>query len=125
MTITAMTTEEILTELKTEREKFTKCDEPRMKELVHELAKRKHYVPTPHTERRKTEGVEDPFFDMVEGYGVDWNEYHEPTVCPHCKGDLCDRVNGPPFKLTHSGSRDPQTNHRVSKCPHCGKATNP
>ena len=93
-----MTTTEIIAELDTERQKFTKSDQAKMVGLIDQLVASGEYVPTPHTEKRKSQGVKNPFLEMVESYGADWHRYSEPHNCPSCGTDLCDRKNGPPYK---------------------------
>jgi len=76
----------LLTELQTERAKFTRSDTNKMQELIDKLLEQGIY----HTP--KTFSV----LSMVENYGVYWYQYQEPPFCPNCKADL--RGDEPPFK---------------------------
>lgn len=97
--------------LAAERRNLRGKDTSRMRELCDFLVEAGHYP------KESVRGV--PAFDMMNNYGVCWNEYDEPHSCRHCGADLCDRVNGPPFKreigMINRGEDGP---HRYA-CPQC------
>jgi hypothetical protein len=103
--------EQLLAELKDEREKYTKADDAKMKRLCDRLVELGHYP-------AKTLMDRDPL-SMVESYGVDWNVWQEPLTCQHCNADMRDHVHGPPFKR-EIGQYDIGEDRTVAlQCPDC------
>lgn len=85
-----MTAEDVLAELKAEREKYAKSDTDKMQALCQTLVDMGVYP--------AVSGIGYDPLKMVENWGVDWHEFRPPLECRHCGSDLCDRKSGPPFK---------------------------
>lgn len=107
-------TEEVLGALKEARKQFTPGGVSKVKELTEELVRRKVYPGFGNKGRMSA-------CEMVQHYGVDWNQYSGVLNCPHCNADFRDLENGPPFKrciMVCSRGMDMGT-HYV--CPDCNK----
>ncbi len=89
-----MDTEKLLDELDQERQKFTRSDKEKMKEMVDLLVSAGIYPPM--NEKMAKQG--STHLSMVESYGARWHVYDSPLECPHCKADLRNHESGPPFK---------------------------
>lgn len=105
--------QELLAELRDEREKYTRSNRERMKEICDRLVELGYYP--------ALSGIAYEPLRMVEAWGVDWNVYRGPQECRHCGADLCDRKNGPPFKR-EIGQYDRDRDRTVAfMCPECQK----
>lgn len=109
--------EEILAQLKEEREKFAKCDKDVMQGFVDLLVTLGVYPKsTPAMEKHGYTHLQ-----MVESWGTDWHEWRDPLSCPHCDTDWRDQEAGPPFKR-EIGIYLPAQDRTVAwKCPDCGE----
>ena len=108
--------EQLLDNLKEEREKFTQSDKTKMQKLIDELVQEGVYPsePTPAMKQYNYS-----ILTMVESWGEDWYAYGEPFECPHCGANLKDEKSGPPFKR-EIGISDFFLDCRVdSICPDC------
>jgi len=94
-------------------------DKDKMEEIVKELIKEGWYPsePTPAMiECGYSVGT------MVESWGVNWNVYGDPTICPNCKANLKNEKLGPPFKR-EIGMYDWELDMTVDFiCPDCYKS---
>lgn len=105
--------EELLNELDAEREKFTKYDRDLIRSMVDELVVRGVY-PT-----ETLPGNPNTVYQMVDGWGANWNTWTGPLKCPSCNADLRDPITGPPFLRVigiYDHSRD---GTKAWQCPDC------
>lgn len=106
-----MNAEQLLEELKTEREKYTRSDKAKMESLCQSLVDLGVY---PAVSKINLSALK-----MVEGWGVHWHKWSGPTHCRHCNSDLRDHECGPPFKRELGVTVNDRTSHFL--CPDCGK----
>lgn len=113
-----MNPEEILHELKIEREKFTQSDDSKMQNLIDQLIELGVYPKS--TVVMERQGY--THLHMVQSYGEDWHIWSEPTKCPNCEHDLRNLELGPPFQLQIAWYVNDMTIAWV--CPFCRTAFN-
>lgn len=104
--------QDLLAELKVEREKYTKSDKDKMKRICDRLVELGEYP--------EKSGIGYEPLKMVECWGVDWHIFRGPLECRHCGADLRDQ-KGPPFKR-EIGVYDRDQDRTVAfMCPDCNK----
>lgn len=106
-----MTAEEVMAELKAEREKYTTSDKAKMQQLCQTLVDMGVYP--------AVSGIGYEPLKMVECWGVDWHEYSGILECRHCGADMRDHKNGPPFKREIGIIENDNCNSFM--CPDCSK----
>ena len=118
MNIATASPEELLAELKAERERFTKSNKEHMQALVDRLVELGVYP-------KSTPAMEEHGYThlkMVEGWGEDCFTWSEPLNCPNCGHDLRKHESGPPFKKEIGWYEHDMTVAWV--CPFCATAFN-